>query len=110
MATCVDSPSPIGIFALKADQELLLQVKDYAAKRWISANCYGVDAVKTRLKMDQEQEWREGFDAMGRDPDLDVGICSPPPMRSFLAANTHGRRNGFADCSIAPEGLFPPLE
>ncbi|MDQ2686844.1 MAG: hypothetical protein M3Y28_03150, partial [Armatimonadota bacterium] len=60
--------TPIGVFQLRANQELLQQVKDVAAKRNVSVNHYLTDLIKARLAMEKEQEWKEGFEAMGRDP------------------------------------------
>lgn len=77
MATSAPSDSPTAVFQLRADQELLQQVKDVAARRKVSANRYLVDAIKARLATEKEQEWREGFEAMGRDPDMDVEHLLP---------------------------------
>ena len=74
MATSTASTS---VFQLRADQELLQQVKDVAARRKVSANRYLVDTIKARLAMEKEQEWKEGFEAMGRDPDMDVEYLLP---------------------------------
>lgn len=60
------------LFHLRDEQELLQQLNSVAAKRKISTNRYLVDAIKGRLAAEKEQEWREGYEAMGRDPDMDV--------------------------------------
>lgn len=77
MATSADSASPTAVFQLRANPQLLQQVKDMAAQRRVSANRYVVDAVKARLTAEKEREWREGFEAMGRDPDTDVEYMIP---------------------------------
>jgi hypothetical protein len=43
-----------------------------AAKHQVSANKYLVEAIKARLAAEKEQEWREGFEAMGYDPEMEV--------------------------------------
>lgn len=77
MATSTEATTPTAVFQLRAEPELLQQVKEVAARRRVSANRYLVDAVKARLALEKEQEWREGFEAMGRDPDTDVEYMLP---------------------------------
>jgi len=60
---------PNAVFQLRADPDLLREVKGLASRRRVSANRFVVDAIKTALERAKEQEWREGFEAMGRDPD-----------------------------------------
>ncbi len=60
------------VFQLHADQELLRQIKDLAAKSNVIANRYLVDAIKEKVAKEKEQEWKLGFEAMSRDPDMDV--------------------------------------
>ena len=68
----METPSDASIGALDPKR-----VKELAAKRQVSANRYLVEAIKANLKREKEQEWREGFEAMGRDPDMDVEYMVP---------------------------------
>jgi len=77
VAASAETTSGSAVFQLRADPELLQQVKDFAAKRQISANRYLVDAIKARLAQEKEREWREGFEAMGRDPDTNAEYMLP---------------------------------
>lgn len=77
MAKSTVLASPTAVFQLRADPELLQQVKELAAKQQVSANRYLVDAIKAKLTREKEQEWREGFEAMGNDPDMDVEYMIP---------------------------------
>ncbi len=64
---------PTSVFQLRADHELLQEVKEIASKRQVSANRFLVEVITNSLRQEKEQEkereWREGFEAMGRDPD-----------------------------------------
>lgn len=77
MATLTDAAPKTAVFQFRADQELLQQVKASAAKHQVSANRYLLDAVRDRLAMEKEREWREGFEAMSHDPDTDVEYLLP---------------------------------
>ncbi len=73
---------PTAVFQLRADDALLQEAKDFANKRQVSTNRFLVEAIKDSLKREKdrekEREWREGFEAMGRDPDLnDVEYLLP---------------------------------
>ena len=68
------------VFQIRTDPELLQEVRDLAKKRRVSANHLVIDAIKTKIKLEKEQEWREGFEAMGRDPDMDVEYMLPAAM------------------------------
>lgn len=72
-----NSASTTAVFQLRAEPELLQQVRELAAKYRVSANRYVVEALKAKLAQEKEQEWREGFEAMGRDPDMDVEYMLP---------------------------------
>ena len=65
---------PTAVFQLRADDELLREVKELAGKRRVSANRFLVEVIESTLKrereLEKEREWREGFEAMGRDPDV----------------------------------------
>lgn len=70
------------VFQLRAEDELLREIKELAGKRQVSANRFVVEAIKESLKREKEREkereWREGFEAMARDPDLnDVEYLIP---------------------------------
>lgn len=84
MATLKSSSSSTTVFQLRADPELLQQVKELAAKHQVSANRYLVDAIKARLAMEKEREWREGFEAMGRDPDTNDVEYMLPAAREVI--------------------------
>lgn len=64
---------PTAVFQLRADDELLREVKELARKRRVSANRFLVEVIQSSLdrekELEKEREWREGFEAMGRDPD-----------------------------------------
>lgn len=69
---------PTAVFQLRADDALLQEAKDFANKRQVSTNRFLVEAIKDSLKREKDREWREGFEAMGRDPDLnDVEYLLP---------------------------------
>ncbi len=61
---------PTAVFQLRADDELLREVKELAGKRRVSANRFLVEAIKETLKREKEREWQAGFEAMGNDPDV----------------------------------------
>jgi hypothetical protein len=65
------------VFQLRADPELFQRVKSLAAKRQMSVNRYLIDAVKAKLAIEKDIEWRNGFEAMGNDPDMDVEFMLP---------------------------------
>ena len=80
---------PTAVFQLRADDELLQEVKDFARKRQVSANRFLVDVIKASLQREKEQEkervWRAGFEAMGRDPDTnDVEYMLPAGREALL--------------------------
>ncbi len=80
---------PTAVFQLRADGELLQEVKEFASKRQVSANRLLVDVIKASLQREKEQEkerqWREGFEAMGRDPDTnDVEYLLPAAWEVLL--------------------------
>ena len=65
------------MFQLRAETELMQEVKELAAKRRISANRFLIEAIQASLQSEKEREWREGFEAMGRDGDTDVEYLLP---------------------------------
>ena len=79
---------PKAVFQLRADHALLQEAKTLAAKRRISVNRLLVDVIQNGLKLDkdqeQEREWREGFVAMGRDPDTNDVEYTLPAAREVL--------------------------
>ena len=78
---------PISTFQLRADQELLSEMKIVANQRHISANRFLVEAILEALKRDKEQEWRTGFEAMGRDADTnDVEYLLPAASEVVLGS------------------------
>lgn len=60
---------PNAVFQLRADPELLREVKGRATPHGVSANRFVVEAIPSALEREKEEERREGFEAMGRDPD-----------------------------------------
>lgn len=83
-----DAKSPTAVFQLRADHALLQEVKALAARRRISANRLLVDVIRASLQTEkdreQEREWREGFEAMGRDPDTNSAEYALPAAREVL--------------------------
>lgn len=77
MASSISSESPIAVFQLQADEGLLQQVRELAAKYHVSVNRYVIDSIKANLAKEKEREWREGFEAMGRDADVDAEYMLP---------------------------------
>ena len=79
---------PTSVFQLRADHELLQEVKQFATKRKLSANRFLVDLITDSLMREKEQEkdreWREGFEAMGRDPDTNDAEYMLPAAREVL--------------------------
>ena len=79
---------PVGVFQLRADQTLLQEVKAVAARRRVSANRLLVEVIQAGLKADREREqareWREGFEAMGRDPDTNTVEYALPAAQEVL--------------------------
>lgn len=84
MTTRTDASPVTAVFQLRAAPELLQKVKDIAAKNNMSANRYLVDAIKARIALEKEQEWKSGFEAMGRDPDMDVEYMLPAASEVML--------------------------
>ncbi len=76
------------VFQIRADRLLLQEVRQRASQKRISANRFVVDAVKAALKaeqqMEKEQEWRAGFEAMGRDADMNDVEYALPAAREAL--------------------------
>ena len=54
---------------LRVDETLGARIKTEAARQNVSANQWLIDAITLRLETEEEREWREGFEAMGRDPE-----------------------------------------
>ncbi len=79
---------PTSVFQLRADDDLLREVEEIASKRQVSANRFLVEAIRQMLeqekKLEKEREWREGFEAMGRDPDTNNVEYMLPAAREVL--------------------------
>lgn len=77
-----------GVLQLRADPALLREIKSRASQRQISANRFVVEAVQAVLRSEaekeKEQEWRAGFEAMGRDPDTNNVEYALPAAREVL--------------------------
>ncbi len=54
---------------LRVDETLGARIKSEAARHNVSANKWLIDAINQRLETEEALAWREGFEAMGRDPD-----------------------------------------
>ena len=67
---------------------MLQEIKARASQRQVSANRFVVEAVRAILKSEKEkekeQEWRAGFEAMGRDPDTNNVEYALPAAREVL--------------------------
>lgn len=78
----------VSVLQLRADQDLLQEIKARAGQQQVSANRFVVEAVKTVLRSEKEkekeQEWRTGFEAMGRDPDTNDVEYALPAAREVL--------------------------
>lgn len=55
---------------VRIEPDVLKEVKKAAARRKMSANRFIVSAINAQLKAERDREWREGFEAMGRDSEL----------------------------------------
>ncbi len=73
---------------LRADPALLSEIKARAGKKQVSANRFVVEAVKAALQaareQEREQEWRAGFEAMGRDPETNTTEYALAASREVL--------------------------
>ena len=82
------APTKANVLQLRADPALLQEIKDRANRRHVSANRFVIDAVRAALKAEQEQEreqeWRTGFEAMGRDADTNSAEYALPAVREVL--------------------------
>ena len=80
---------PTAVFQLRADDELLREVKERAGKRRVSANRFLVEAIKETLKREKEREWQAGFEAMGSDPDVNDVEYMLPAAQEVLFGREH---------------------
>ncbi len=84
---------PTAVFQLRADDKLLREVKELAGKRQVSANRFLVEVIQATLErekeLEKEREWREGFEAMGRDPDTNNVEYAIPAAREVLFGPEH---------------------
>ena len=84
----VRTSSTIRVFQLRTDPELLQEIKSRASERHVSANRFVVEAVRAALRAEKEQEraqeWRAGFEAMGRDLDTNNVEYALPAVREVL--------------------------
>jgi predicted transcriptional regulator len=87
VATSTDSRPPSAVFQLRADPKLLQEVKALASKRHVSANRFLVEAVEAAIAREKEQEWREGFEAMSRDPDVNNVEYAIPAAQEVMFGN-----------------------
>ena len=64
------------------------EIKARASQRQVSANRFVVEAVKAVIRSEKEkekeQEWRAGFEAMGRDPDTNDVEYALPAAREVM--------------------------
>lgn len=78
----------VGVLQIRADQALLQEIKARASQRQVSANRFVVEAVKAVIwpekEKEKEQEWRAGFEAMGRDPDTNDVEYALPAAREVM--------------------------
>jgi hypothetical protein len=65
-------------FQVTVEPELYQEIKWHSESRHMSPNRLLVEAVEFYLRAEKEREWREGFEAMGRDPEAcDVEYMMP---------------------------------
>jgi len=57
---------------LRVEPTMNERIKAQAARQKISANKMLVHAIDLYLESEKEREWREGFEAMGRDADTNT--------------------------------------
>jgi hypothetical protein len=69
---------------LRVDPVLGEKVKAQAARQKISANKLVIEAIKIYLEAEKEREWREGFEALGRDPDTNNVDYMLPAAREVI--------------------------
>jgi hypothetical protein len=70
---------------LKAEPELLERVTAAARRSGVSVNDFILSAIESKLQFERDQEWREGFEAMGRDSDVsDVEYLMPAAWEVVL--------------------------
>lgn len=70
---------------LRIEPGVLQEVKDAAQRHKVSANKYIVSAIEAMLKAERDREWREGFEAMGRDAEAsDVEYLMPAAREVIL--------------------------
>ena len=78
----------VGVIQLRTDQETLDEIKARAGQRRVSANRFVVEAVRAALRaekeQEREQEWRAGFEAMGRDMETNDVEYALPAAREVL--------------------------
>lgn len=80
---------PTAVFQLRADDQLLREVKELAEKRRVSANRFLVEAIKETLQREKEREWQAGFEAMGKDPDVNNVEYMLPAGREVIFGSDH---------------------
>ncbi|MEO7717388.1 MAG: toxin-antitoxin system HicB family antitoxin [Capsulimonas sp.] len=69
---------------LRVEPALNEKIKAQAARQNISANKLLINAINLYLEAEKEREWREGFEAMGRDPDTNNVDFMLPAAREVV--------------------------
>ncbi|MCW3059655.1 MAG: hypothetical protein JWQ02_1476 [Capsulimonas sp.] len=69
---------------LRVEPALNDKIKAQAARENISANKLLINAINQYLEAEKEREWREGFEAMGRDPDTNNVDFMLPAAREVV--------------------------
>ena len=72
------------VFQVRVDPALGEKVKAEASRQNISANRVWINAINLLLKTEKEREWREGFEAMGLDPDCNNVEYMLPAAREVV--------------------------
>jgi hypothetical protein len=71
-------------FPLRIDSTLTEKIKKQAAAKKMSANKYLIEVINSHFETEKEKEWREGFEAMGRDPDVNDVEFALPAAREII--------------------------
>jgi post-segregation antitoxin (ccd killing protein) len=77
--------TPAKTLNVRLDPDTLQDVKKAASRHNMSANSFILTAIDAQLKAERDREWREGFEAMGRDPESsDVEYMLPAAREVVL--------------------------
>ena len=77
-------PAESVVLQLRGEPELIRSVKAQAAREKISTNRMVINAIKLYLAQEKNREWREGFEAIGRDPEANSADYLLPAAREVV--------------------------